>query len=404
MKTKTTLLAAASLGALLALGVSAGAQAQDTKTSWKGAPQFQNDSLTFKVRGRTYFDVVHQDVNRDVGVDFKATNSRIRTARIGVEGTWNANWAYKAEVQFVGGSATWEDLILEYKPTDNASIMVGNFKTISLENITSSRYITFMERGAYNDIIDGGRVMNISAKMNGDNWTAAISASGDSINNADPAQSATGGSEAFGANARVTFAPILTDTTKLHLGAWGRIRDRQDQANFTYQNRNNTNYGSRYVTSGAIGVSDRMIGLEAALVQGPFSVQGEWANVKFDRIGGLSDDFNAFYVYGSWYITGESRNYEAKKGEFGRTKILNPVTAGGMGAFEVGVRYDNVDMTDIAGVNTAGEYTAWTVGLNWYPHPYVRFMANYTKAENDNRLAGADVDVDTVQFRAQFDF
>jgi phosphate-selective porin OprO/OprP len=31
-------------------------------------------------------------------------------------------------------------------------------------------------------------------------------------------------------------------------------------------------------------------------------------------------------------------------------------------------------------------------------------MANYTKAENDNRLAGADVDVDTLQFRAQFDF
>jgi phosphate-selective porin OprO/OprP len=44
------------------------------------------------------------------------------------------------------------------------------------------------------------------------------------------------------------------------------------------------------------------------------------------------------------------------------------------------------------------------VGANWYPHPYVRFMANYTKSENDNKAIGADVDVDTLQFRAQFDF
>jgi phosphate-selective porin OprO/OprP len=406
MMTKTTLMGAAGLGALIALGVCSGAQAQETTTVWKGAPQFQNDTLTFKVRGRVYEDFVYQKVDRQTGADFKASNTRLRTARLGVEGTWNTNWAYKAEasISSAGGTTQWEDLILEYKPTDNLSIMAGNFKTVSFENISSSRYITFMERGPYNDVLDIGRVANVMVKANGENWTASVAVSGDSLNNADPTQSNTGGSETLGWNARVTYVPINTDTMKLHLGAWGRVRDRQDQANFTYQNRNNTNYGARYITSGAIGVSDRMIGGEALFIYGPFSLQGEYADVKFDRIGNLSDEFKAFYVSGSWFITGEMRNLDVKKGELGRTKILNPVTSGGMGAIEVAVRYDNVDLTDISGVATAGEYEAFTVGLNWHPHPYVRFMANYTKSENDNRLAGADVDVDTLQFRAQFDF
>jgi phosphate-selective porin OprO and OprP len=106
------------------------------------------------------------------------------------------------------------------------------------------------------------------------------------------------------------------------------------------------------------------------------------------------------------------------------------VTAGGFGAVELGVRYDVVDLSElktvrrftsglltediVTPVDRGGEYQAWTVGATWYPFPYVRFMANYTMAENDNPQwanpftdvlsADRDVDVDTLQFRAQFDF
>ena len=160
MTIKTSLCAGAALG-VFALALAGGAQAQDTTTAWKGAPLFQNDTLTFKVRGRVYEDFVHQEVDRQTGADFDANVTRLRTARLGVEGTWNANWAYKAEFTVAGGSANWEDLILEYKPTDSVSIMAGNFKTVSFENISSSRYTTFMERGPFNDVLDIGRVMNV---------------------------------------------------------------------------------------------------------------------------------------------------------------------------------------------------------------------------------------------------
>jgi len=407
MSIKTSLLGGAGAGVVLALSLGASAHAQDTTIAWRGSPQFQNDTLTFKVRGRVYMDAIHQEVDRQVGQDFTADVTRVRTARLGVEGTWNANWAYKAEasISSAGGTTQWEDVILEYKPTDTASIMVGNFKTVSFENISSSRYTTFMERGAYNDALDIGRVMNVAVKLNGESWTAMAAVSGDSINAADPVQGPTGGSEVFGANARVTWVPVNGDRDKLHLGAWVRYRDRQDQANLTYQVRNNTNYGSRYTSSGAIGVSDRMVGLEGLYIHGPFSVQGEWATVDIDRLAGVNQDFQAFYVSGSWFLTGEMRNLDVKKGELGRTRILNPMTSGGMGALELAVRYDNVDLTEITGApTTAGEYSAWTIGANWYPHPYVRFMANYTRSENDNPAIGADVDVETLQFRAQFDF
>ncbi|HRD46972.1 MAG TPA: porin [Caulobacter sp.] len=405
MKTKTTLACGSALGALAALTLASGAVAQETSTSWKGAPQFQNDTLTFKVRGRVYLDGVNQEVDREAGADFSSQVTRTRTARLGVEGSWNYNFAYKAELQLVGGSAAWEDLILEYKPNDTTSIMVGNFKTVSLENITSSRYTTFMERGAYNDLIDGGRVMNIAGKINGETWTLLAGLSGDSINDPDPTVAGNdGGSESVAVVARGTWSPLVTDTQAVHLGLWGRKRDRGDKAGFAYQVRNNSNYGARYTASGAIGDADTAIGLEAAWLAGPFSLQGEWANIEIDRTNGLEQSARGYYAAASWFVTGESRNLEAKKGEFGRTKILNPVTAGGPGAIELAVRYDNTDLTDITGVSTAGEYSAWTLGANWYPFPYVRFMANYTKAQNDNPAVGADVDVDTLQFRAQFDF
>ena len=187
MHRKTLLLAAATCA--LAFGLGAQAQAQDTAITWKGGPQFKSGDLTFKIGGRVYLDYVMQDVDGEYDAltnpsgtpDSSSRNSRFRTARLGVEGTWNDNWAYKAEVNFAGGETAWEDVVLEYSPTGNTALSVGHFKTVSLENLTSSRYTTFMERGPFNDVLDIGRVVNLGASVNGDNWTAAAYVSGDNM-------------------------------------------------------------------------------------------------------------------------------------------------------------------------------------------------------------------------------
>ncbi|MBF0665356.1 MAG: porin [Brevundimonas sp.] len=400
-----SLLAGAALAvvSMLAAGAVQAQDAEPTTITWKGAPELKWGDFTFKPRGRVYFDYVSQDVDRAVGLDFGASESRIRTARIGVQGTWTDRWSYVAEASIANGEASWEDLLLEYAPNDNTAVTLGNIKSLSLENLTSSRYTTFMERGPFNDLIDAGRVMTLAARTGGDNWSIAGGVHGDNINDAS-----SGGDEQRGVFVRAHFAPVVTDDVKIHLGVWARDRDRGDDSAFRYRVRNNTNYGDRYTDAGSsplgAGDADTAIGLEAAGVWRSFSVQGEWATIDADLTGGGSAEATGYYVFASFFPTGEQRRYKAADGKFDRISIREPVTKGGMGAVELAIRYDAADLTEFAGVATAGEYSAVTLGATWYPFPYVRFLANYTDAENKAQVAASDVDVQTLQVRAQFDF
>jgi phosphate-selective porin OprO/OprP len=425
MKTKTSLFSGAGVAMFVALGLCSGAHAQDTTTAWKGAPQWTNDDVTFKVRGRILLDYVYQDVKRDAPLaDYKTSNVRGRQAFLGIEGKLNNYLAYKAEGGAVNGGAwSWDDVVIEYKPNEWTSLMVGNIKAAGLENLTSTRFITFMDRGPYGDFGPDSYVLSAVAKVNGLNWTVTGALQGNSINSADVNNTAAanpGSTERVGGTVRATFAPILTDATKVHVGAWARYRNHGDESAFAYAGRPSTNYGDsgRYYSTGALGNTDETIGVEGAFIHNNFSVQGEYAAIKVNRLktvaAGGDPDVKVGYVMATFWPTGEMRNYDAAKGEFGRPKILNPITAGGMGGVELAVRYDYADLTDAYSTATtaagrtlsqdAGEYTGWTVGANYYPTAYVRLQANYTNADINNPGPGRDVKINQFQLRAQLDF
>ncbi len=69
---------------------------------------------------------------------------------------------------------------------------------------------------------------------------------------------------------------------------------------------------------------------------------------------------------------------------------------------------DWTDLTDIRGTvtppNFAGEFSAYTLGANYYLTSYVRFMFNYTNAEHDNLNASFNSTEQLFQARAQLDF
>lgn len=375
--------------------------------AFAGAPAFAQDERPVTISGRVYADHVSQEVNRETGADFEDDEQRIRTARLAIEGDLPADWSYKAEVSYASaaGEAQWEDLYLQYKGERGPAIRIGAFKTLSFENVSSSRYITFMERGPFADLLDIGRVMTVAAIANGDRWSATAAVSGSSINGEDGWPRVIEGSDTFAVSGRATYAAINEDRQKLHLGAWARWREDQGEDLVVYRARNNTNFGPRYTSSREIGRSDAMLGLEGFYVHGPVSLQGEWAAVQADRADGREESFHTYYAAASWFVTGEMRKLDVKKGALGRTKVLNPVTDGGFGALELAARYDAADLTDISGAPaSAGEYSAWTVGANWHLHDHLRLMANYSRSQNDNPALGADVDVDTLQFRLQYDF
>ncbi|MDB5433259.1 MAG: porin [Caulobacter sp.] len=423
MKTMTSLLGGAALACVLALGLSSAASAQETTVKWSGAPRFTDDDATFKVRGRILVDAVFQSVDRETGTDFDTRNIRGRQVFIGVEGQINQSFAYKAEGGAVNGGAwAWDDVVLEWKVNETTSLMFGNIKAAGLENLTSTRFTTFMDRGPFGEIGPDSYVLSAVIKANGANWTVTGAVQGDSINNPDVTTNVTNApdvKERFGFTGRASWAPILTDFDKVHLAAFARYRDHGNEAGFSYQTRPVTNFGNRYVNTGAIGDKDTMFGVEGMWIHSNFSLQGEYADIKVDRLisgasAGGDPHVKVGYAFASWWPTGEQRNYDATKGEIGRPKILNPVNAGGFGGVEVALRYDYADLTDAYSTAStpasqllsqdSGKYTSWTLGLNYYPISYVRFQANYTKAKNDNPVVGRDVDIDQFQLRAQVDF
>lgn len=395
---------AGGLAGAVAFGLATAAEAQDAPKTYKGAPTFEFGELKLKPRGRIFLDQVWQDVDRPTGADEDLEDGRVRMARVGLQGSYGDQLSFVVEGDFGLSESNWEDVFVEYTPAEGVTFTAGHFKTVALENLTSDTYTTFMERGPFTDVLGVGRTLNVQARLHGENWTAATFVLGDNINNPDvPSDRPTGSEEQYGFGARFTYAPIVTDTTQAHLGAWVRRRDRADQSNYNYRVRTNTNFGSRYLSTGGVGVRDTQIGLEGALVHNAWSVQGEWANAHVERVLDAEDDVQAWYVFGSWFPTGESRRYQADEGQFGRVKVKRPVTQGGLGALELAVRYDSVDLTDFDALS-AGEYSAWTFGANWYLHPYMRVMANYSVSENELRTPLSDVDVKTFQLRAQFDW
>jgi phosphate-selective porin OprO/OprP len=420
MRIKTSLVSGAALGVMLACGLGVAAHAQDNTTAWKGAPQWSNDDVYFKVRGRILLDAVFQDVDKDGGTagDYDTSNVRGRQVFIGVEGKLNNYIAYKAEGGAVNGGAwAWDDVVLEVKPTEATSLLFGNVKVAGLENLTSTRFTTFMDRGPYGDFGVDSYQLGVVGKYVGPNYSATLGVQGGSINNADVTVANADAKERLVVTARGHWAPIATDTDKVHLGVSYRYRNRGDEGMFAYTGRTNTNYsnGTLY-TTGAIGNRDGTIAAEGAWVHGPFSVQGEYSSIDVTRAGGANvggdPTVKVGYAFVSFWPTGETRNYNQVTGELGRPKILNPITAGGWGGLELAVRYDFADLTDAydtlrvkptAG-SQSGEYTAWTLGANYYLTGYVRFQANYTSGKVDNFGPNQDYDLKQFQLRAQMDF
>ena len=64
----------------------------------------------------------------------------------------------------------------------------------------------------------------------------------------------------------------------------------------------------------------------------------------------------------------------------GEIKILDPVSKGGLGAWELAARYDQINLND--GGIQGGRQEDVTVGINWYPDKGIRFMANWINVVN----------------------
>jgi len=207
------------------------------------------------------------------------------------------------------------------------------------------------------------------------------------------------------------FAPRLGDV-QLHVGASGHWRDARDLPGdgITTRYRQRPLLHStdvRFIATPSLAIeSETHYGIEAAVIHGPFHAAGEAHWFEADTTSaGFSPGFFGGYAEIGFFLTGESRGYRG--GRFDRTSVANPVEEGGIGAFQLNLRYDYLDLS--SGAVVGGTQNGVQGSLIWIPTDYVRFMLNYARLEYDDAAiatAGGDRDygVDVFGARAQIDF
>ena len=256
-----------------------------------------------------------------------------------------------------------------------------------------------MERALPNLFALGYR-LGVGASAYGDRWTLAGALVGDSIG--DPSEGLR--DEGRAASGRTTYLVWRDNSSLAHLGASLAYQDLSELHSYQLRSRPESHVTDiRYIDTGKLeDVDDQWSwGLEAAAVKGPFSVQGEYIRSALN-VDGSTRHFSGWYLYGSWFLTGESRPYDEKNGVFGRIKPSRD-----WGALEVAVRYSRADLTD--GTVLGGEEDILTFGLNWYVARNLRLMLNYLRIRNDDNadgdgeLPGGD-NPHALQARFQIDF
>ncbi|MDT8372199.1 MAG: OprO/OprP family phosphate-selective porin [Gammaproteobacteria bacterium] len=357
-----------------------------------------------QVGGRVQADAAFYDgdIPSGDGTDF-------RRIFLDLRGQVYKDWAYRFQYDFArpnGNTSTRgiRDAYIKYTGLDAGNITVGQFKSpFGLEHLTSSLHSTFLERGL-NHVFTPDRRIGIGFDTKGDNWTFAVAGLGGTAEDED--NSSVNKDEGWNLVGRVTATPFKSDKGLLHIGLAARQNWAGDtDSTVRFRERPEVRVdGSRLIDTGSISNVDeqRSYGVELAGVYGPFSLQAEYTTTDIERDTGSDLDFDSWYAYASYFLTGESRTY--KNGIFDRTKVKKAVGKGGYGAWEVAARYSTADLTD--GTVIGGELDNATFGVNWYATNNVRFAANYIKVLDidrpSNALDGKDGDIFAA--RAQIDF
>lgn len=375
-------------------------------------------NFTFKPRGVLEADVALFN-ERDGGYDYN-NGTAVRRARLGFEGTAFKWFNYRLEVDFAGNAVNLTDAYLQYTKIPKTVITLGQHKApFGLESNNSDNYNTFLERGMFTNAFGTAgaerriglsvayapkETLNVAVGLFGDNESISRSTNAPVTNTPD---------ESWGVNGRLTYEPVFEPGKIVHLGVSGYYRtalksgDTEDAVRLTDRPNIRVDNGN-IVDSGIIPNvrSLRYGGAEAAAVFGPFTLAGEVGRLWLDRRAAGNQSFTGFYLYGSWFLTGETRPFRA--GNFDRVRPFKELGKDGLGAFELALRYDQLDLAKTPVVARAGnDAHSWTLGLNWYFNPYAKLMVNWVRFSGDNTPldpVGSDTSGDAMAARLHLDF
>ena len=399
---------------------------------WNDGLELQSKNKHFRthVGGRVQFDTawfdVPQNVNQNINVPY-ADGVDFRRARLRLDGTLYEVFEYAAEFDFVnsvrvrnqpGVSGFFDEAITS--PTDLwwtikelpivGNLRIGNQKEqIGFEHIVSSRYLPFMERsynqdtfygGLFNGFQPGASIYNTYCNEVGV-WNLGIYKPNNNVFG-----NSTGDGD-YSVTGRVTrlLAYENDGRTLLHLGLSGRQGTAVSQPGVpgrfqTFRTRDAVRSGlsAGWPTPAGIAVAgddQQTANGELVAVLGSLTFQSEYLiNSLQDAsatLGGPTTNlvYHGGYFQALYFLTGESDHYSKKTGAFEKvrpyTNFFKPNKCdggiSGMGAWQVGIRYNYLDLND-QGIN-GGILDNWTAGVNWFWNPNLKWQFNYSNTDRD---------------------
>ncbi len=332
-----------------------------------------------------------------------------RRARFGFEGIFNRDFNYRVTVE-LGGAGTEtqgrvNDAWISYTGIAPFTFQVGAFTPpTNLDDGTSADDTLFMERGSATELSRtlGGADGRIGAGVRaaGARWMGAFNYTSRTIADVEvfDSQSAL--------LARAAFLALAASDYNLHLGASASyVLHPADQgvdatgARYAIRLRDRPELrvdSTRLIDTSNIDAEHAYVyGVELAGNWRNFQAQAEhfWFGVERPSSAAQDPKFGGYYVQGSWLLTGESRRYVMANGSYQSLRPRKPFSAsGGIGAWELALRFSHADFNFEEGaIGTApsadavrgGEQDVWTLGVNWYVTPNVKFMLNYLRVDVD---------------------
>ncbi|MBK9089599.1 MAG: hypothetical protein IPL90_11315 [Holophagales bacterium] len=394
-----------------AKGTTLRASTDKGKLEWTSA----DGANSFRLAGRLQLD----------GVTFSGNENRlasavaIRRVRLGYKVRIAKDWVSEFDVDFAENAVDIKDAYIGYQGFKNSEIQAGHFKVpFGMDTLTSSKDIWFVER-AYVDSWGPDRRFGLAYSYGGDRFSAKADLFAQTI-----AVDATGIDQGWGWAARGTFAPVMVSETRaIHVGAATNWR-RPDagSTNFGVPQVYEVDFSSRpectkaskakFLNSPKFAQTEwvQQYAGELAGVWDAFAWQAEYQTTSVTRRDGnptLEDhDFDGWYGQVSYVINGK-RKYAASEG------LVDKVSPGKGGAYEILARYSTLDLNDLTATDAAkgGSAKNFTLGANWYPNTSFRVMLNWTHVNNDEYAKpksayGGKVndDFDEYQVRLQFAF
>ncbi len=374
-----------------------------SENTWKTVghgpdPKFvsKDGGSSFEVHGQIQSDSAYGTVPGQKG---SSGSTIFRRAEIQADGTYNNNIIYKFEYDVSKSSSTGAltngivDMYAGYQINigDIYSVALAGNQHVPFLQTPSSGDTLFLEGGLPNIAFGPPRQIGITEEANTHYWNTWFGVFGQTPKNSNSNVAQTGNS-AFAAAFDQSYTPINSKGKILNFQAgvsYNKYKDNNstaDEVSFGASPDTNA-YGSGFVATPKLSVKSSLAYAAAFDVQyGRLAGHGEiyltdTENSANHVYGGntIAPSFTGYEAEADYFLTDDYKPWDDTCSCFVKVQVKHPITDGGIGAWQVAARIDQVNLNDHKFNVQGGNETNLTLALNWYPTTYTRVMLNYIR-------------------------